>query len=73
MAVIDIGLPVMDGYELARHLRSRTLSPPRLVAVTGYGERADLTRSRDAGFDVQLGKPVDFDRLVSVLGQLGQG
>ena len=74
IALLDIGLPVMDGYELARHLRSRlSSSPPRLVAVTGYGEGSDLTRSRDAGFDVQLGKPVDFEKLVFVLSQLGPG
>jgi CheY-like chemotaxis protein len=60
----------MDGYELARHMRAELAEPPRLVAVTGYGEDQDLQRSRAAGFDVQLGKPVDFDQLVSVLGQL---
>ena len=71
IALLDIGLPVMDGYELARHLRTRLPTPPRLVAVTGYGDRADPDRSRDAGFDVHLGKPVDFEKLVSVLGSLG--
>jgi CheY-like chemotaxis protein len=70
IALLDIGLPVMDGYELARHLRTRLPTPPRLVAVTGYGDHADTARSRDAGFDVHLGKPVDFDKLVSVLGSL---
>jgi PAS domain S-box-containing protein len=70
IALLDIGLPVMDGYELARHLRERLPTPPRLVAVTGYGDHADSARSRDAGFDVHLGKPVDFDKLVSVLGSL---
>jgi PAS domain S-box-containing protein len=70
IALLDIGLPVMDGYELARHLRTRLPTPPRLVAVTGYGDHADSARSRDAGFDVHLGKPVDFEKLVSVLGSL---
>jgi PAS domain S-box-containing protein len=70
IALLDIGLPVMDGYELARHLRERLPTPPRLVAVTGYGDQADPTRSRDAGFEVHLGKPVDFEKLVSVLGSL---
>ena len=70
IALLDIGLPVMDGYELARHLRARLPTPPRLVAVTGYGDHADSARSRDAGFDVHLGKPVDFEKLVSVLGSL---
>jgi PAS domain S-box-containing protein len=70
IALLDIGLPVMDGYELARHLRERLPTPPRLVAVTGYGDQADPGRSRDAGFDVHLGKPVDFEKLISVLGSL---
>ncbi|HEX5063062.1 MAG TPA: ATP-binding protein, partial [Kofleriaceae bacterium] len=70
IALLDIGLPVMDGYELARHLRTRMPTPLRLVAVTGYGDHADTARSREAGFDVHLGKPVDFDKLVSVLGSL---
>jgi len=70
IALLDIGLPVMDGYELARVLRARMPTPPRLVAVTGYGDHADTARSREAGFDVHLGKPVDFDKLVSVLGSL---
>jgi PAS domain S-box-containing protein len=70
IALLDIGLPVMDGYELARHLRARLPAPPRLVAVTGYGDGADSARSRDAGFEVHLGKPLDFDKLLSVLGSL---
>jgi PAS domain S-box-containing protein len=70
IALLDIGLPVMDGYELARHLRARLPVPPRLVAVTGYGDEADSARSRDAGFEVHLGKPVDFEKLVTLLGSL---
>jgi PAS domain S-box-containing protein len=70
IALLDIGLPVMDGYELARHLRARLPTPPRLVAVSGYGDEADSARSRDAGFEVHLGKPVDFEKLVSLLGSL---
>ena len=70
IALLDIGLPVMDGYELARHLREQLASPLRLVAVSGYGHDADLARSRAAGFDVHLGKPVPMDVLVQVLGTL---
>jgi PAS domain S-box-containing protein len=70
IALLDIGLPVMDGYELARHLRARLPTPPRLVAVTGYGHEADSARSRDAGFEVHLGKPVDLEKLVHLLGSL---
>ena len=70
IALLDIGLPVMDGYELARHLREQLAKPPRLVAVSGYGHDADLARSRAAGFEVHLGKPVAMDVLVNVLGSL---
>lgn len=62
VALIDIGLPGMDGYELARRLRSACPSHPlRLVALTGFGE--DLQRSRAAGFDLYLTKPIDVDGL----------
>jgi len=70
IALLDIGLPVMDGYELARHLRETLEHPPKLVAVSGYGQDADLARSRAAGFAVHLGKPVAMDVLVNVLGSL---
>jgi PAS domain S-box-containing protein len=70
IALLDIGLPVMDGYELARRLRSSLPEPPRLIAVSGYGADADLARSRAAGFEVHLGKPVNFDTLVNALGTL---
>jgi CheY-like chemotaxis protein/anti-sigma regulatory factor (Ser/Thr protein kinase) len=70
IALLDIGLPVMDGYELARRLRSTLGEPLRLIAVSGYGADADLARSRAAGFEVHLGKPVNFDTLVNALGTL---
>jgi len=60
--VVDIGLPGMDGYELARRLRLE-LPATRMVAVTGYGQASDRTRSRAAGFDAHLVKPVSFDML----------
>lgn len=56
---LDIGLPVMDGYEVARRLRQQAGElAPRLVALTGYGQAEDLKRSRQAGFDDHLVKPV---------------
>jgi PAS domain S-box-containing protein len=58
VAVLDLGLPVMDGYELARQLRAR-LPHVRLLAVSGYGQPEDRRRSREAGFDVHFLKPVD--------------
>ncbi|HEY0715099.1 MAG TPA: ATP-binding protein, partial [Polyangia bacterium] len=68
VALLDIGLPVMDGYELARRLRSNPrLSKTRLVAITGYGQESDRHRSSEAGFDLHLVKPVTVERLESVL------
>jgi PAS domain S-box-containing protein len=66
IVLIDIGLPVMDGYELARRLRGM-LDGARLIAVTGYGQQGDRDRSRDAGFDDHLVKPVSLDVLHAAL------
>jgi CheY-like chemotaxis protein len=71
-ALLDIGLPVMDGYELARRLRFAAgrdpLAPPlTLIALTGYGERSDRERSREAGFVHHLVKPVDLDALLALI------
>jgi PAS domain S-box-containing protein len=69
VAVLDIGLPVVDGYELA--VRFRELfgadACPRLIALTGYGQQSDRERSRAAGFSDHLLKPVDVDRLLEVI------
>jgi signal transduction histidine kinase/ActR/RegA family two-component response regulator len=64
-AILDIGLPGMDGYELARCLRAQTHSGPTplLVAVTGWGAEEDRQRAQDAGFDLHLVKPIDPERL----------
>jgi two-component system, sensor histidine kinase len=67
--LIDIGLPGLDGYEVARRLRqSAASSAARLVAVSGYGQEEDRRRSREAGFDDHLTKPVDLETLRSILG-----
>ncbi len=68
VAVIDIGLPDIDGYEVARQLRldPRTQSM-HLVALTGYGQEADRQRAQAAGFDRHLTKPVDFDELLAAI------
>jgi PAS domain S-box-containing protein len=68
VAVLDIGLPTMDGYELARRLRAEGRHPAlKLVALTGFGQEADRQRARDAGFDVHVVKPVDLDRLAALI------
>ncbi len=59
---LDIGLPGMDGYEVARRLRERLGAlTPKVVAVTGYGQAGDRQRSREAGFDAHLVKPAELD------------
>ena len=74
VALVDIGLPVMDGYELARRLRQEPgLERLRLVAVTGYGQDKDRERSREAGFDLHLVKPVDRARFKAALDDLAPG
>lgn len=68
IAIIDIGLPGLDGYEVARHLRTSGGTPGlRLIAITGYGQSKDALRAREAGFDAHLVKPVHPDRLAELL------
>ena len=60
VVVLDIGLPQMDGYEVARRLRAMPGGEAMmLIALTGYGQSEDKQRSHDAGFDYHLVKPVD--------------
>ena len=68
IVLLDIGLPGMDGYEVARLLRTRG-SSARLVALTGYGQPEDVRRAEDAGFDAHLVKPVDLKHLLRDLGR----
>jgi PAS domain S-box-containing protein len=70
IVLIDIGLPTMDGYEIARRIRARLGAVPILVAITGYGQADDQRRSREAGFDAHLTKPVFPDHLAHVLATL---
>jgi CheY-like chemotaxis protein len=66
--MLDIGMPGMNGYEVARRLRQRNRSPqPVLVAVTGWGKPDDEMRSREAGFDAHLVKPVEELQIREVL------
>ena len=68
VAVLDIGLPAMDGYELGSRLRSRLASrTPILVALTGYGQEADRARSSAAGFSAHLVKPLEAAELLDVI------
>ncbi len=71
LAVLDIGLPIVDGYELARAIRKRAPNA-KLVAVTGYGQAADRERAFAAGFHVHLVKPVSIAKITTTLDQLLQ-
>jgi CheY-like chemotaxis protein len=70
VALIDIGLPGVDGYQVAARLRDAFGNRIRMVALTGYGQPDDRKRALEAGFDLHLVKPVDADRLARLLAQL---
>ena len=68
VVLIDLGLPGLDGYEVARALRAGPTGPPvTLIAVTGYGQVEDRRRSKEAGFDAHLVKPVSQSLLSSLI------
>ena len=69
VALLDLGLPVMDGYEVAERLRTLA-APPLTIAVTGYGQDADRTRSEASGFAAHFVKPVDLEELRNTLERL---
>jgi signal transduction histidine kinase/CheY-like chemotaxis protein len=73
VALLDIGLPVMDGYELAQRLLALPdrEQPVRLIAVTGYGQPSDRQRSERAGFSAHLVKPVSMEQLIDAVNAVG--
>ena len=70
IALVDIGLPGIDGYEVARRVRARDPRRPVLIALTGYGQPEDRRRATEAGFDEMLVKPVDPTALAELLATL---
>lgn len=73
VCLLDIGLPEMDGNELARHLRAQPeTAGALLIAVTGYGQEDDRRRALAAGFDHHLVKPVDVRKLATILDTVGK-
>jgi signal transduction histidine kinase/ActR/RegA family two-component response regulator len=73
VAVVDIGLPDMDGYEVARRLRESMDGRISLIALSGYGQIEDRRLARDAGFELHLTKPVDVERLEEAIAALVSG
>jgi two-component system CheB/CheR fusion protein len=71
IGLLDIGLPKMNGYELAREIRRQAGPSIKLVAMSGYGQVDDVRRAEEAGFDRHLTKPVDPRRLAAALRELG--
>ncbi len=67
VAILDIAMPVLDGYGLARRVRSELDAPPRLVALTGFGTDSSEAEAKSAGFDAYFCKPADWRALESLL------
>jgi CheY-like chemotaxis protein len=73
VALLDIGLPAMNGYELARTIRGMAIPQPTLIALSGYGQKEDKARATEAGFDAHLTKPVEILALTKALSDLRPG
>ena len=70
--LLDIGLPKLNGYEVCRRIRKEPWGKDLvLVALTGWGQEEDRHRSKEAGFDAHMVKPVDHDVLLKLLASLG--
>ena len=67
MAIIDIGLPILDGYEVAQRIRAADGVSPLLIALTGYGRPEDRARALAAGFVRHVAKPIDTQQLLDVI------
>ena len=71
VALIDVGLPDIDGYEVTRRIRAHPDGQSiMLVAVTGYGQAEDRQRALDTGFDAHLTKPVSWEQVAELVGRL---
>ncbi len=72
MVFLDLDLPGMDGYETARKLRETLKQMPLLVALTGFGGDEEQARTKQAGFDAHLLKPVDLRQVKDWIGRAGR-
>ncbi len=71
VAILDIGMPAMDGYELAQHIRSESFSKSmHLIALSGWGQNDDMCRAQEAGFDFHLVKPATFEAITELMVKL---
>ena len=71
LVLLDIGMPKINGYDVCRRVRARDEGAARtIVAVTGWGQPQDVQRSKDCGFDLHLVKPIDIDKLTSLIDSL---
>jgi len=73
VAILDIAMPTLDGYALARRVRSEVEPPPRLVALTGFGKETGETEAISSGFDAYFRKPADWRALETLLRSFEQG
>lgn len=74
LALVDLGLPVMSGYDVARQVRTQLDGHPvRLIALSGYGQDSDVQAALQAGFDEHITKPPDPERLEQLLGGVQAG
>jgi DNA-binding response OmpR family regulator len=67
VVLLDIGLPKMSGYDVARSIRSTRGEGVLIIAITGWGQEDDRRRAREAGFDHHFTKPVDFEMLFEII------
>jgi DNA-binding response OmpR family regulator len=67
VVLLDIGLPKLSGYDVARRIRSVRGEEVLIIAITGWGQEEDRAQARDAGFDHHFTKPVDFDVLLDLI------
>jgi len=67
VVLLDIGMPGMNGHEVARGIRQLEIEQPRIIAVTGWGQEPDRSKSHEAGFDMHLLKPAEFSELIAAI------
>jgi DNA-binding response OmpR family regulator len=72
VVLLDLSMPFVDGYTLARRIRQSIVPAPKLVAVTGFGQQNDKMQALDAGFDAYFVKPVDWVKLEELLHSYAQ-